>query len=103
MLARQAATIEQHPLTKAYPDMLAGGMDSKLCFWRKGMVRSITLDGHAAPISALAALPDAAAVLSASYDKSLRVWSTATAPPRPAGELTGHAAPVLQVRHVMFS
>ncbi|KAK9808084.1 hypothetical protein WJX73_004345 [Symbiochloris irregularis] len=80
--------------------VISGAMDSKLCFWRKGSVRSDTLKGgHSGPISALAHLASAGGVLSASYDKTLRWWecSGGTALPRCTAELTGHTAPVLQL------
>ncbi len=54
-----------------------------------------TLTGHAARVSAVAISPDGRLAVSASHDKTLKVWDLA------AGEetrtLTGHTAPVLSV------
>lgn len=74
-------------------------MDSKLCFWRKGSTKSDTLaNGHSAPISSLAPLVATPGFLSASYDKTLRLWlSSGSSAPRCDGELTGHKAYVMQV------
>eukprot|EP00793_Prasinoderma_coloniale_P000805 PRCOL_00003955-RA len=76
--------------------VLSGGMDSTLCLWEKGRaVRAQRLEGHTGSVSAVAC-GDAHAV-SASYDKSLRVWALGASGLRAeaASVLRGHKAPIL--------
>ena len=95
-------------------------MDSKLLFWRKGTVRSEAMQAHAGaplrlprlprprqglscaclagPVSAARMVPGTAALVSASYDKSLAAWSVAGGRPRLLARLGAMAAPVMEVR-----
>lgn len=76
--------------------VLSGGMDSTLCLWEKGrVVRAQRLEGHTGSVSAVAC-GDTLAV-SASYDKSIRVWALGTSGLRAkeASALKGHKAPIL--------
>ncbi|DAZ99087.1 TPA: hypothetical protein N0F65_008392 [Lagenidium giganteum] len=54
--------------------ILSGGMDSKLCLWDSTGVKCEDLVGHAGSISLVKALGDGLA-LSASYDKTIRIWN----------------------------
>ena len=65
----------------------SGGMDSKICVWDARGCRATDLEGHAGSVAALATLPGDA-LASASYDKTVRVWSL---PGRgfPRGECVG--------------
>ena len=65
----------------------SGGMDSKICVWDARGCRAADLEGHAGSVAALATLPGDA-LASASYDKTVRVWSL-PGRGRPRGECVG--------------
>ena len=77
--------------------VISGGMDSKLCLWEANSNRCQHLTAHAAPISAVDVSSASGAVVSASYDKSVRVWDMSGRKASESSCLTGHAAPVLQL------
>ena len=54
------------------------GADGKIAIWSAGKVLpDIVLEGHTAPIAALAVSPDGATLASASWDQTVRVWPLA--------------------------
>mmetsp|Transcript_12701 Transcript_12701/g.19082 ORF Transcript_12701/g.19082 Transcript_12701/m.19082 type:complete len:338 (-) Transcript_12701:28-1041(-) len=53
--------------------ILSGGMDSKLCLWDRNSIKCKDLLGHRGSISKVACSQENLA-LSASYDKTLKVW-----------------------------
>ena len=77
--------------------IISGGMDSMLCLWESNSNRCQQLTAHAAPISAVDVNPSTGLLVSASYDKSVRVWNAAGRRASESSCLTGHAAPVLQL------
>ncbi len=65
-----------------------GGEDARIAIWRLGeQTPAAVLEGHTAPIVALAASPDGATLASASWDRSVRLWPLAGGAPR---VLEGH-------------
>jgi WD40 repeat protein len=73
--------------------VLSGGMDSKLCLWPSSGPRGVDLLGHAGSISRVMA--DSRDIgLSASYDRTLRVWSLASRSPRELAVLRGCGGPI---------
>src|SRR4051812_11095591 len=59
------------------------GADGRIAIWTPGNAEPDTvLEGHTAPIVALAASPDGATLASASWDQSLRLWPLAGGAPR---------------------
>ena len=51
------------------------GEDARIAIWRPGEPQpSLVLEGHQAPVVALAASPDGTALASASWDHSARIW-----------------------------
>ena len=59
------------------------GADGKIAIWTPGNAQpDIVLEGHTAPIAALAASPDGATLASASWDQTLRLWPLAGGAPR---------------------
>jgi cytochrome c len=57
--------------------------DGKIAIWTPGNAQpDIVLEGHTAPIAALAASPDGATLASASWDQTLRLWPLAGGAPR---------------------
>ncbi|KAK9860355.1 hypothetical protein WJX84_004348 [Apatococcus fuscideae] len=88
---------------KYLPDgrIVSGAMDSKVCVWAAKGVSSQTLEGHSGAVSALEVLKNQGTgvlVASASYDKSIRLWQMDMSGPSPASQLTGHKAPILQLK-----
>ncbi|KAA6424182.1 MAG: hypothetical protein FRX49_06141 [Trebouxia sp. A1-2] len=77
--------------------VISGGMDSLLCLWEANSNRCQQLAAHAAPISVVDISPGTNTAVSASYDKSVRVWDVASRRASEDSCLTGHAAPVLQL------
>lgn len=78
--------------------VLSGGMDNKLCLWDSvlsGPVRCHDLLGHSGSVSQVDVNVHGTAV-SASYDRTLRVWDCAGRLGREVGCLSGHKAPVTQ-------
>jgi cytochrome c len=64
------------------------GADGRIAIWRAGNTRpDAVLEGHTAPISALAVSPDGATLASASWDQTIRLWPLAGGAPR---VLEGH-------------
>ena len=60
--------------------ILSSGMDSKLCLWNgSGAPRCADLLGHTGSVSKVLGSADGSLAISASYDKTLRVWSTGAA------------------------
>jgi cytochrome c len=69
-------------------DAVTGGEDGRIAIWRAGAQQPIrVLEGHSAPIVALAVSPDGAKLASASWDHTVRVWPLAGGAPR---VLEGH-------------
>lgn len=64
------------------------GEDGRIAIWRAGEpTPALVLQGHQAPVVALAISPDGATLASASWDSSLRLWPLAGGAPR---VLQGH-------------
>ena len=64
------------------------GADGRIAIWTGGNTRpDAVLEGHTAPISALAVSPDGATLASASWDQTVRLWPLAGGAPR---VLEGH-------------
>src|SRR5947208_15725682 len=65
------------------------GADGRIAIWAPGKAEpDAVLEGHTAPIAALAASPDGAALASASWDQTVRLWPLAGGAAR---VLEGHA------------
>ena len=65
------------------------GADGRIAIWTSGNAQpGAVLEGHTAPIVALAVSPDGAMLASASWDQTVRLWPLAGGPPR---VLEGHA------------
>src|ERR1700712_3983340 len=63
------------------------GADGRIAIWKPGNTEpDAVLEGHTAPIAALAVSPDGATLASASWDQTLRLWPVAGGAPR---ELVG--------------
>jgi len=54
--------------------ILSGGMDSKLCYWKKNSSVCEYLDGHTLSISKVSIHSEGKLALTASYDKTLVLW-----------------------------
>ena len=64
------------------------GADGRIAIWTPGSAEpDAVLEGHTAPIAALAASPDGATLASASWDHTVRLWPLAGGAPR---VLEGH-------------
>ena len=64
------------------------GADGRIAIWTPGKTEpDAVLEGHTAPIAALAASPDGATLASASWDRTVRLWPLAGGTPR---VLEGH-------------
>lgn len=78
--------------------LFTGGEDGRIAVWRPGApTPAVTYEGHTAPIVALALSPDGATLASASWDRTIRLWSLAGGAPR---VLEGHSQ---NVNGVAFS
>jgi cytochrome c len=65
------------------------GADGRIAIWTSGNTQPDTvLEGHTAPIVALALSPDGTMLASASWDHTVRLWPVAGGPPR---MLEGHS------------
>ena len=74
------------------------GADGRIAIWTAGKTQPDTvLEGHTAPIAALAASPDGTTLASVSWDQTVRVWPLAGGAPR---VLEGHTQ---NVNGVAFS
>ncbi|MDP1882470.1 MAG: WD40 repeat domain-containing protein, partial [Bradyrhizobium sp.] len=59
------------------------GADGRIAIWTAGKTEpDAVLEGHTAPIAALAASPDGATLASASWDHTVRLWPLAGGAPR---------------------
>lgn len=82
--------------------VLSGGMDSKLCLWsdvtRGGPARCVDLLGHTGSISQVDVSESGgrALAMSASYDRTIRLWELSGSGGRQVGCLAGHKGPVTQ-------
>src|SRR4029078_5964034 len=64
------------------------GADGRIAIWRAGNAEpDRVLEGHTAPIAALAVSPDGTMLASASWDQTIRLWPLAGGAPR---VLEGH-------------
>jgi len=54
--------------------VLSGGMDSKLCYWKKNSSVCDYWDGHTLSISKVSIHPEGKFALTASYDKTMVLW-----------------------------
>jgi WD40 repeat protein len=69
--------------------LIDGGKDFAIRIWDLAEGKELRrLEGHTAPVSALAFSADGRRLLSGSVDKSVRLWQTSTG--RPLGTFTGH-------------
>src|SRR6478609_3115073 len=65
------------------------GADGRIAIWTSGKAEpDAVLEGHSAPIVALAASPDGATLASASWDHTVRLWPLAGGAPRVLDEHT---------------
>jgi cytochrome c len=65
------------------------GADGRIAIWTSGKAEpDVVLEGHTAPIVALAASPDGATLASASWDHTVRLWPLAGGAPRVLEEHT---------------
>ncbi|KPI90384.1 hypothetical protein ABL78_0460 [Leptomonas seymouri] len=82
--------------------VLSGGMDSKLCLWsdvtRGGPARCSDLLGHTGSISQVDVneCHGRAVAMSASYDRTIRLWELSSVGGHEIGCLAGHKGPVTQ-------
>ena len=66
------------------------GEDARIAIWKPGEPQpSMVLEGHTAPVVALAVSPDGAMLASASWDHTARLWPLSRGRPRPR-VLEGH-------------
>lgn len=77
--------------------VVSGGMDSRLCLWPRGGAACQNLEGHSSSVSQVKLDKHSGAVLSASYDKSVKVWDVNSSRARLGSSLEGHVAPVLEL------
>ena len=75
--------------------LVSASMDKKLCWWEKKRTACVDLMGHTHSVSKVKVSDDGSYAISASYDKTLRLWSLSQRSPRAAHIFQGHGAPVL--------
>lgn len=76
--------------------ILSAGVDSKCCLWNaNGAPKCIDLLGHTGSVSKVLASADGSLALSASYDKTVRLWSTSSG--KELIKLRAHRAPVMHL------
>ena len=69
------------------------GADGRIAIWTPGKAEpDAVLEGHTAPIAALAASPDGATLASASWDQTVRLWPLAGGAARVRGRAHRHMA-----------
>jgi cytochrome c len=69
--------------------LVTGGEDGRVAIWKPGETRPETVHAeHKAPVVALAVSADQGTIASASWDRTIRLWSLKGEPPR---VLEGHA------------
>jgi cytochrome c len=69
--------------------LATGGEDGRVAIWQPGQPVPVqTFQGHTAPIVAIALSPDGETLASASWDRTIRLWSFAGGTPR---VLQGHS------------
>lgn len=75
--------------------VLSTGMDGKLCLWSaSGPPRCTDLLGHTGSVSRVLVSASGQHAVSASYDKTVRVWNVASGE---SGCMRGHRAPVMHL------
>jgi cytochrome c len=68
--------------------IVTAGEDGRIAIWNPGEPKPFAvLEGHTAPIAALAVSPDGATIASASWDRTIRLWPLGGGAPR---VLEGH-------------
>lgn len=68
---------------------VTAGADGRIAIWTSGKAEpDVVLEGHTAPIVALAASPDGTSLASASWDHTVRLWPLAGGAPRVLEEHT---------------
>ena len=79
--------------------IVSAGMDSKLCLWTPaGAPRCVDMLGHTGSISSVVtSCSNNEAIISASYDKTVRIWSVSKNKVSEASCLRIHRAPVLHL------
>ena len=71
---------------------VTAGADGRIAIWREGEPQADTvLEGHTAPIVALAVSPDGAWLASAAWDHTVRLWPLARDPEVPLPVVFGEA------------
>jgi len=73
--------------------IISAGMDSKICLWQGAASRNLI--GHSSSISALLVAQEGSHCVSASYDKTIRIWNLRSGSETAC--LKGHKAPILDV------
>ena len=76
--------------------VVSGGMDNKLCVWGKSGARCVDLVGHSGSVSSVCVSASGSHVVSASYDKTVRVWNAQRG--SEVTSLRGHKGPVLGIQ-----
>src|SRR5439155_22367851 len=72
--------------------LATAGEDGRIVIWKAGEQKpEIVLEGHRAPVVALALSPDGTTLASASWDRTARLWPLADGAGRTPRVLEGHA------------
>ncbi|XRB19151.1 F-box and WD-40 domain-containing protein [Pseudoscourfieldia marina] len=80
--------------------VVSGGMDSKLCVWDARGVKCTDLVGHAGSVAEVKVASSGECAVSASYDKTVRIWPLSVRGMRGGGGcavLKAHKAPVISL------